>query len=184
MERLSLVSRASSGGGMASRTSSSGSASDLVILEDPAEDTAREAEVTAGLGAGAGAGRAASASPVVVEEGTDASVKNIGGMRFAVPSAAVLRQKQQSVKKPFAHHRADRKHEAGSQAAREGGEDPGVKTSPFGPRGKTSMRTFGAGAGFGGASDKCAMCGKSAYAAERLVADKKIYHKSCFRYAS
>ena len=30
-------------------------------------------------------------------------------------------------------------------------------------------------------SDKCVVCGKTAYAMERMVADKKVFHKTCMK---
>ncbi|KVH93351.1 Zinc finger, LIM-type [Cynara cardunculus var. scolymus] len=35
--------------------------------------------------------------------------------------------------------------------------------------------------GFGGTNEKCAVCEKTVYLVDRLVADHRTYHKACFR---
>ena len=118
-----------------------------------------------------------------VVRGNDSSIKQKGGMQFIVPNADALKLrkglKNKGSKKK--KRKSVSKLEIGAPAGfvhlntGDAQKAPGTTNSPFGPRSKSSVRNFGGG------GDKCAVCGKTAYAAEKLEADGKVYHKTCFK---
>ncbi len=47
---------------------------------------------------------------------------------------------------------------------------------------KTRSPATGTLRSFGGGGDRCATCSKTVYVKEKLAADGKVFHKTCFRY--